>query len=108
MYKDTYNVKIVIEGRRIKQDYPELYNAVLNNKMDSLSWLPEALTVLMHKGLKDISHDSLSPEQSLWNRRLVNHLRNSFAKFSSETGWTPTIPYETTLLDMLNYWRSTN
>ncbi len=32
----------------------------------------------------------------------------SFAKFSSETGWTPTIPYETTLLDMLNYWRSTD
>lgn len=82
-YKDTYNVKVVIEGRRIKQDYPELYNAVLTNKMDSLSWLPEALTVLMHKGLKDISHDSLSPEQSLWNRRLVNHLRNSFAKLSS-------------------------
>jgi len=82
-YKDTYNVKVVIEGCKIKQDYPELYNAVLTDKMDSLNWLPEALTVLMHKGLKDISHDSLSPEQSLWNRRLVNHLRNSFAKFSS-------------------------
>ena len=62
-YKDTYNVKVVIEGCKIKQDYPELYNAVLTNKMDSLSWLPEALTVLMYKGLKDISHDSLSPEQ---------------------------------------------
>ena len=82
-YKDTYNVKIVFEGRKIKEDYPKLYNAILTDKMDSLNWLPEALTVLMHKGLKDINHDSLSPEKSLWNRRLVNHLRNSFAKFSS-------------------------
>ena len=82
-YKDSYEVKVVIEGRRIKQDYPQLYNAVLTDKMDSLNWLPEALTVLMYKGLKDIGHDSLSPEQSLWNHRLVNHLRNSFAKFSS-------------------------
>ena len=44
-YKDSYEVKVVIEGRRIKQDYPQLYNAVLTDKMDSLNWLPEALTV---------------------------------------------------------------
>ena len=82
-YKETYDVKIIIQGRKIKQDYPKLYNAILTDKMDSLEWLPEALTVLMHKGLNDISHDSISPEQSLWNRRLVNHLKNSFAKHSS-------------------------
>jgi len=27
------------------------------------------------------------------------------SKFKKETGWTPKIPFETTLLDMLNYWR---
>jgi hypothetical protein len=46
-YKDSYEVKVVIEGRRIKQDYPQLYNAVLTDKMDSLNWLPEALTDIL-------------------------------------------------------------
>ncbi len=27
------------------------------------------------------------------------------AKFKKKTGWEPTIPFETTLLDLLNYWR---
>ena len=27
------------------------------------------------------------------------------AKFTAHTGWTPEIPYETTMLDLLNYWR---
>jgi len=27
-------------------------------------------------------------------------------KFQSKTGWTPQIPFETTMLDLLNYWRS--
>ena len=26
-------------------------------------------------------------------------------KFNHHTGWTPTIPFETTMLDLLNYWR---
>jgi hypothetical protein len=37
----------------------------------------------MHKGLKDIAHDSLSPNQMIWNQRLVNHLRNSFARVTT-------------------------
>jgi GDP-4-dehydro-6-deoxy-D-mannose reductase len=28
-------------------------------------------------------------------------------KFSSETGWKPEIPLETTLRDILDYWRET-
>ena len=26
-------------------------------------------------------------------------------KFKQHTGWEPEIPYETTMLDLLNYWR---
>jgi hypothetical protein len=78
-----YNISLKFEGRKIKNDFPKLYEAILSEKSDSLYWLPEALTVLMHKGLKDIAHDSLSPNQMIWNQRLVNHLRNSFARVTT-------------------------
>ena len=77
-----YDFKLIFSGRRIKTEYPRLHEAILSEKMDSLNWLPEALTILMHKGLEDIARDSLTPEQSLWNKRLVNHLRNSFARMT--------------------------
>ena len=38
----------------------------------------------MQKSLNDIDSESISPEKRLWNKRLVNHLRNSFAKMSNE------------------------
>jgi hypothetical protein len=82
-FSSKISVSFEFEGRKIKNDFPKLYEAILSGKSDSLYWLPEALTVLMHKGLNDISHDSLSPYQTLWNQRLVNHLRNSFARVTT-------------------------
>ena len=38
----------------------------------------------MQKSLNDIDSESTTPEKRLWNKRLVNHLRNSFAKMSNE------------------------
>lgn len=78
-----YSITFLIQGQKIKQDYPKLYEALLLDNLDSLYWLPEALTVLMHKGLLEIAHDSLSSYQELWNQRLVNHLKNSFAKITT-------------------------
>ena len=78
-----YTFSLTFSGRRIKENYPKLYEAILFEKPDSLYWLPEALTVLMKKGLDDIYSDSLSQKQNIWNQRLVNHLQNSFAKFTS-------------------------
>ena len=78
-----YIFSLTFSGRRIKENYPKLYEAILFEKPDSLYWLPEALTVLMKKGLDDIYSDSLSKKQNIWNQRLVNHLQNSFAKFTS-------------------------
>ena len=78
-----YIFSLTFSGRRIKENYPKLYEAILFEKPDSLYWLPEALTVLMKKGLDDIYSDSLSQKQNIWNQRLVNHLQNSFAKFTS-------------------------
>ncbi|MEC9049977.1 MAG: hypothetical protein VYD66_04190 [Candidatus Neomarinimicrobiota bacterium] len=78
-----YIFSLTFSGRRIKENYPKLYEAILFEKPDSLYWLPEALTILMKKGLDDIYSDSLSKKQNIWNQRLVNHLQNSFAKFTS-------------------------
>ena len=78
-----YTFSLTFSGRRIKENYPKLYEAILFEKPDSLYWLPEALTVLMKKGLDEIYSDSLSQKQNIWNQRLVNHLQNSFAKFTS-------------------------
>ena len=78
-----YTFSLTFSGRRIKENYPKLYEAILFEKPDSLYWLPEALTVLMKKGLNDIYSDSLSQKQNIWNQRLVNHLQNSFAKLTS-------------------------
>jgi len=78
-----YTFSLTFSGRRVKGNYPKLYEAILFEKPDSLYWLPEALTVWMKKGLDDIYSDSLSQKQNIWNQRLVNHLQNSFAKFTS-------------------------
>ena len=77
-----YDFKLIFSGRRIKTEYPIIHEAILSEKMDSVNWMPEALTILMHKGLEDIARDSLTPKRSLWNKRLVNHLRNSFARMT--------------------------
>jgi len=78
-----YTFSLTFSGRRIKGNYPKLYEAILFEKPDSLYWLPEALTILMKKGLDDIYRDSLSQKQNIWNQRLVNHLQNSLAKLTS-------------------------
>ena len=82
-FSTEYTFLLDIEGRKIKEDYPKFYEAILSENPDSLYWLPEALTVLMEKGLNDLSQDSLSNNQSILNQRLVNHLRNSFARIST-------------------------
>lgn len=82
-FSTEYTFLLDIKGRKIKEVYPKLYEAILSENPDSLYWLPQALTVLMEKGLNDLSQDSSSNNQSILNQRLVNHLRNSFARIST-------------------------
>jgi len=82
-FSTEYSFTFTIYGRQIQEEYPKLYEAILSEKSDSLYWLPEALTVLMQKGLHDLAQDSLSPHEIIWNQRLVNHLRNSFARMTT-------------------------
>ena len=35
----------------------------------------------------------------------VPRLLGDCSKFKKDTGWKPTIPFDTTLKDMLDYWR---
>ena len=73
-------------GTMIKTEFPSLYDAIISKNLDSLYWLPEALTILMEKGLSDMMRDSLQNEQIIWNKRIVNHMRNTFAKIDIEKG----------------------
>ena len=81
-----YEFHLIFMGTMIKTEFPSLYDAIISKNLDSLYWLPEALTILMEKGLSDMTRDSLPHEQIIWNKRLVNHMRNSFAKIDIERG----------------------
>ena len=81
---EDYEFHLTFSGTKIKTEFPNLYKAIISKNLDSLKWLPEALTVLMKKSLYDIDNELISPEKTHWNKRLVNHLRNSFAKKGNE------------------------
>ena len=51
----VYNFNIEFIGRAIKDNYPLLYAALLNDKLDSLEWLPEALTTIINQSLIDLA-----------------------------------------------------
>ena len=58
-------------------------NGILSEKMDSLHWLPEALTVIIDKSLRDLISEPVTIKNQQWNQRLVNHFRNTFARIQS-------------------------
>ena len=74
---------MIFHGRKIKSDFPLLHQAILTEKKDSLHWLPEALTIIIDKSLKNLTPKPLTINDQLWNQRLVNHFRNTFARIQS-------------------------
>ena len=79
----VYNFNIEFNGRAIKNDYPLLYEALLNNKLDSLDWLPEALTTIINRSLIDLQNDTAKHNFKTNRSRLVNHFKNSFARIKT-------------------------
>jgi hypothetical protein len=79
-FSKEYNFNLKFNGRYTKNEYPKLYNAILSEKHDSLYWLPEAIIIIMKKGLDDLDEEENSGNQDLWNRRLVNHLKSSLKR----------------------------
>ena len=80
---NTYKFQMNLEGRNIKNEYPLLYNAITSNKLDSLVWLPEALTIIIDKALSDLEKNMTSDNIEIERPRLVNHFKNSFARIKS-------------------------
>ena len=80
---NTYKFQMNLEGRNIKNEYPLLYNAITSNKLDSLVWLPEALTIIIDKALSDLEKNMLSDNIKIERPRLVNHFKNSFSRIST-------------------------
>ena len=79
----VYNFNIEFIGRTIKNNYPLLYEALLNNKLDSLDWLPEALTIIINQSLIDLENDTTKYNFKTNRARLVNHFKNSFARIKT-------------------------
>ena len=79
----VYNFNIEFIGRKIKDNYPLLYKALLNNKLDSLEWLPEALTIIINQSLIDLENDTTEHNFKINRARLVNHFKNSFARINT-------------------------
>ena len=80
---NTYNFQMNLEGRNIKNEYPLLYDAITTNKLDSLVWLPEALTIIIDKALSDLERNMISDDIKIERPRLVNHFKNSFSRIST-------------------------
>ena len=80
---NIYKFQINLEGRNIKDEYPLLYNAITSNKLDSLIWLPEALTIIIDKALSDLEKNMISDNIKIERPRLVNHFKNSFSRVST-------------------------
>ena len=78
-----YNFKMEFIGRAIKQNYPLLYQALKDNMLDSLEWLPEAMTVIINQSLTDLENETLEIKNTINRVRLVNHFKNSFARITT-------------------------
>ena len=84
-FKKEYDFRMVFHGRKVKSEYPNLFFTILNSQgLDSAGWAPEAFTTLMKKGSEDLRKDAIIENDRLYNDRLVNHIKNTFAKVKDE------------------------
>ena len=84
-FKREYDFRMVFDGRRVKLEYPNLFFTIMNyQSLDSARWAPEAFTTLMKKGLEDLRKDAIIENDNTYNNRLVNHVKNTFAKVEDE------------------------
>ena len=77
---NIHRFKMYFTGREIKKEYPKLYKAMKSNNLDSLIWLPEALTVIIDKAILDLENKQKFKQYDIDRPRLVNHFKNSFSR----------------------------
>lgn len=99
--RDFTDVRDVVKAYLLsaeKCDYGEIYNICAGK-----SWrIGEMLDMLLK-----ISFAKIKIEQDPTRLRQsdVPNIIGDFTKFKEKTGWYPEIPLETTMKDLLNYWR---
>ena len=81
-----------------KCDYGEAYN-ICSGRAWKISEMLQLLLSMSHKKI-EIRQDPARMRPSD-----VEILLGDYSKFHRKTGWKPEIPFETTLSDVLNYWR---
>jgi GDP-4-dehydro-6-deoxy-D-mannose reductase len=99
--RDFTDVRDIVKGYYLaleKGEIGEVYN-ICSGKFYSIREVLEMLLNLTDVEIKiEIDKERLRPSD-------VPFLLGDYTKFHKKTGWKPEIPYEKTLLDMLNYWR---
>ena len=80
---NIHKFKMNFIGRNIKVEYPLLYKAIKSKNLDSLIWLPEALTVIIDKAISDLEPKTKFKIDHIGRPRLVNHFKNSFSRIST-------------------------
>ena len=83
IFSTIYHFEMIFFGRKIKKEYPKLYQALKKNNIDSLLWLPEAMANIIDKAIKDINEESIG--QKINRERIVNHFKNSFSRIKTYT-----------------------
>ena len=81
LFYTSYYFEIIFSGRKIKNNYPELFTAITNDKLDSLSWLPNALTQIIAQSLSELKIQGEIFDFNI--DRVVNHFKNSFSRIDS-------------------------
>ena len=76
-----YDFEVIFSGRKIKNNYPDLFTAIINDKIDSLSWLPKVLTKIIAQSLSELKTEGERYDFNI--DRVVNHFRNSFSRIDS-------------------------
>lgn len=77
----TYDFEVIFSGRKIKNNYPDLFTAIINDKIDSLIWLPKVLTKIIAQSLFELKTKGERYDFNI--DRVVNHFRNSFSRVNS-------------------------
>lgn len=80
--------------------YGEVYNICSGKSMTIEHMLNILLSLSIRKDIK------IKPVQSRMRPSDVEILEGDCSKFMGKTGWKPEIPFEQTLKDLLDYWRS--
>ncbi len=73
----TYEFSFIFFGRNINMDYPQLNKAILNQKIDSLSWAPEVFKKLIEKTMIEYDKSTLFEKSDFPIESIMGQLNNT-------------------------------